>query len=89
MKRPRPRSTEQYPQKITFGEMREEGHSGIIVYCRDYRCSHNVTMSADHWGDDVRLSDIEPLFVCQACGKRGGEVRSDPASYVKPEKYQS
>jgi hypothetical protein len=32
-------------------------------------------MSADRWPDHVRLSDIEPLFVCQACGKRGADVR--------------
>lgn len=25
----------------------------------------------------MRLSDIEPLFVCKACGKRGAEVRPD------------
>jgi hypothetical protein len=23
------------------------------------------------WADDVRLSDVEPRFVCKACGKRG------------------
>ena len=23
----------------------------------------------------MRLSDIEPRFVCQACGKRGADVR--------------
>jgi hypothetical protein len=27
------------------------------------------------WPDDVRLSDIEPLFTCQACGKKGADVR--------------
>jgi len=32
-------------------------------------------MSADQWGDDVRLSDIEPRFVCKACGKRGADIR--------------
>ena len=26
---------------------------------------------------DLRLSDIEPRFVCKACGKRGAEVRPD------------
>jgi hypothetical protein len=58
------------PQKITFGEMRSgDGPSGILVYCADYRCSH------DPWPDDVRLSDIEPRFVCEACGKRGADVR--------------
>jgi hypothetical protein len=30
---------------------------------------------ADRWADDVRLSDVEPRFVCTACGKRGAEVR--------------
>jgi hypothetical protein len=32
-------------------------------------------MSADRSPDHVRLSDIEPLFVCKACGKRGADVR--------------
>jgi hypothetical protein len=27
--------------------------------------------------DNVRLSDIEPRFVCKACGKRGADVRPD------------
>lgn len=53
------------------------GVSGILVYCADYRCSHSVALSADRWGDDVRLSDIEPRFVCEACGKRGADVRPD------------
>jgi len=30
-----------------------------------------------HWPDDVRLSDIEGRFVCQACGKRGADVWPD------------
>jgi hypothetical protein len=64
------------PQKITFGEMRSSGGpTGILVYCADYCCSHSIEMSAARWGDDVRLSDIEPRFVCQACGKRGADVR--------------
>jgi hypothetical protein len=25
--------------------------------------------------DHVRLSDLEPLFVCQACGHRGADIR--------------
>jgi len=25
------------PQKITFGEMREMGVRGVLVYCADYR----------------------------------------------------
>lgn len=63
-------------QKITFGEMRsDDGPTGILVYCLDVRCSHSVAISAEGWPDDMRLSDLEPRFVCQACGKRGADVR--------------
>jgi len=41
------------------------GPTGILVYCADYRCSHSIDVSADQWPDDVRLSDIEPRFVCK------------------------
>jgi hypothetical protein len=27
--------------------------------------------SADRWPDEMRVSEIEPRFVCVACGKRG------------------
>jgi hypothetical protein len=50
-------------QKITLGEMRAMGIRGLLIYCSDYKCSHNVAISADRWPDDVRLSDLEPLFV--------------------------
>jgi hypothetical protein len=63
------------PMKITFGEMRDQGIRDLVVYCADFKCSHSIQMSADRWPDHVRLSDIEPLFVCQACGKRGADVR--------------
>jgi hypothetical protein len=63
-----------YTQKITFGEMRESGVRDVLIYCRDHRCSHHVETNADGWADDVRLSDIEPDFVCTACGKRGGRA---------------
>jgi hypothetical protein len=63
-------------RKITFGEMRADGGStGIMVYYADHRCSHSVAMSADQWPDHVRLADIEPRFICQACGKRDADVR--------------
>jgi hypothetical protein len=55
--------------------MRASGTISILVYCADYRSSHSIEMSADQWPDDVRLSDIEPRFVCKACGKRGADVR--------------
>ena len=36
------------PPKITFGEMRESGVRGILVYCADYRCSHSIAVNADN-----------------------------------------
>jgi hypothetical protein len=62
------------PQKITFAEMRS---SGVRGYCSDYHCSHYIAISGDRWPDDVRLSDLEPSFVCSACGKRAADVRPD------------
>jgi hypothetical protein len=62
------------PQKITLAEMRSSGVRGLLVYCADYRCSHCVAISGDRWPDVVRLSDLEPKFVCSACGKRGADV---------------
>jgi hypothetical protein len=63
------------PVKITFGEMRSSGVRGVIVYCTDYKCSQSIALAADQWSDDVRLSDVEPRFVCKACSKRGADVR--------------
>jgi len=65
------------PQKITFGEMRASGVHGVVVFCSAYTCSRCVTLSAEKWADDVRLSDIESQFICSACGKRGAAVRPD------------
>lgn len=62
-------------QKITFSEMRSGGVRGLLVYCSDYRCSHSAAISGDPWPDDARLSDIEARFTCQACGRRGADVR--------------
>jgi hypothetical protein len=61
-------------QKITLAEMRGAGVRGFLIYCSDYHCSHWTTLSADGWPDDVRLSDLEPRFTCQACGRRGARM---------------
>src|SRR4051794_11286905 len=64
-------------RKITLGEMREMGVRGVLVYCSDYKRSHRTAISDDRWSDDVRLSDLEPLFVCQSCRIKGADVRPD------------
>jgi hypothetical protein len=62
------------PQKITVGEMSSTGVRGILIYCADYKCSHSIAISADPWPDHVRLSDLEPRFVCKACCHKGADV---------------
>ncbi|WP_246790136.1 hypothetical protein [Bradyrhizobium sp. CCBAU 51765] len=81
----RPRTPDGRPLKITFGEMREMGLSGVLVFCPDYRCSHSLRLPADRWADEVRLSDIEPRFVCAGCGNRGADVRPDFESGKPPQ----
>ena len=62
-------------KKITFADMRDMGVRSLLIYCTDYRCSHSIANS-DRWPDHVRLSDLEPRFVCQPAG-RGADVRPD------------
>jgi hypothetical protein len=68
--------TKRASQKITFAEMRAAGVRGRLIYCSDFRCSHWTAISGDRWPDDVRLSDIEPRFACQACGQHGADMRA-------------
>jgi hypothetical protein len=70
------------PQRITFGDIREMGLRGVLVYCADYHCSHSVALSADRWADDIRLSDGEPRFVCAACGKRRSRSFAGPCGLL-------
>jgi hypothetical protein len=64
------------PDKITFGEMRQMGVRGVLIYCSDYNCSHSIEIAdAGRWPDQVRLSDIEQQFACKSCGSRGADVR--------------
>ena len=70
-------------EKIILAEMRSSGVRGLLIYCADYKCAHYIAISGDRWPDDVRLSDIEPRFTCQACGRRGADVRPDWQSTEK------
>jgi len=57
--------------------MRASGSRNPIVFCSDHHCSHCTHISADRWPDELRLSDLELLFRCKVCGKRGADVRPD------------
>jgi hypothetical protein len=46
----------QRPQKITFGEMRESGVFGAVVFCGGYHGSYSTVLEADRQRNQVRLS---------------------------------
>ena len=57
--------------------MSDEQAGSLNKVCSDYRCSQSIAVSANQWPDDLHLSDIELRFLCEACGKRGADVRPD------------
>ena len=61
------------------------GPQGLLIYCSNYKCAYSIAISADQWPDDVRLSDLEPHFVCKVCGHRGADVRPD-YDWSRPQK---
>ena len=80
------------PAKITFGDMRDSGVRELLVYCSDYRCRHSVAISGDGRPDEVRLSDIEPRFVCAGLrqlprrGEAGLQLEQKTLPSVRKEK---
>jgi len=36
-----------YQPKITFDDVRASGVRDVLIYCRDHKCSHRITISAD------------------------------------------
>jgi hypothetical protein len=57
-----------HPPKITFGELRQSGIREVPIYCRDHRCSHSISMSADYWPTKMR---VHPVFLGPLCTKQG------------------
>ena len=48
-----------YPEKITFGEMRDFDVRDVSVYCRDHRCSYSTTISRRPLAPNhVRLQEL-------------------------------
>ncbi len=66
-----------HPEKITLGKRREMGIRGLLVYCLDYKAA-KMSKSAPTNGRITSGFPISsPLFLCQACGRKGAEVRAD------------
>jgi hypothetical protein len=46
---------------------------------------HNIKLEpayVDRWPGEIRLSDLEPRFICKACGKRGAILRGGSDSVI-------
>ena len=66
-----------HPEKITLGKRREMGIRGLLVYWLDYKAA-KMSKSAPTNGRITSGFPISsPLFLCQACGRKGAEVRAD------------
>ena len=61
-------------EKIRLGQMRESGIRGLLIYCRNHKCNHHVVISADHWADQVRLSDLDLQFVSSSSAARAASA---------------
>ncbi|MCJ9701719.1 hypothetical protein MOV74_11480 [Bradyrhizobium sp. SHOUNA76] len=75
-KRHTPTHADGRPRKITFGEMREMGVRGVLIYCH---CGHHIALDADRWPDSVRLSDRLKTWGFRGHGARGRWRCSDLA----------
>jgi len=74
--------------KITLGDMRASGVWGLLVACADDKCVRSVAISANQWPNDVRLSDLEPHFVCQVCGHGiGRKLKFDWCLPINPKNF--
>jgi len=61
--------------KIMLRGIRDSGPRRLLVCCGDYKRTHSVVVNADRWGDEIRLSDLEPKFACKGCSHLGADVR--------------
>ena len=47
------------------------------AHCGESFLRHRLIVSCRFGMEAARISDIEPLFVCQGCGERGADIRPD------------
>ena len=65
------------PVKIIFAPDAQQRYAWDWSIAAPTSAATRSRSAATSGPDDVRLSDIEPQFVCTACGKRGADVRPD------------
>jgi hypothetical protein len=55
--------------------MRATGLRRLLFIAKTTSALTTSKISAEQWPDHIRLSHLEPLFVCQVCGHKGADVR--------------
>jgi hypothetical protein len=71
------RHTRPSSEPVTMGHVRSHGCRDLFVYCTSGWCHHSAKLNGDWLRDDTVLLEIEPRFVCTACGLIGADVRPD------------
>jgi hypothetical protein len=77
------KSVQRFSEKIMLNQESRARWRFILTTSRSSETSRTLLEVAkpDRWADDVAPSDIEPLFLCSACGKRGsGRFQLEPKS---------
>ena len=72
-----PRSVMRANRRSPSGKCDRQAFAAYWCIAPTIGARNAVRISADRWPDHIRLSDLEPLFVCQGCGRRGADIWPD------------
>ena len=64
------RAKQRTDPSMTLNKLRELGVHELSVLCLNPSCGHEITFSADDYGDDTELSWFRPRMICARCGNR-------------------
>jgi hypothetical protein len=70
-----PRAKQRTDTSMTLNKLRELGIHKLNVLCLNPSCGHEITFSADDYGDDTELSWFPPRMICARCGNRRLDVQ--------------
>ena len=70
-----PRPKQRTDPSMTLHKLRELGVHKLNVLCLNPSCGHEITFSADDYGDDTELSWFRPRMICARCGNRRLDVQ--------------
>jgi hypothetical protein len=69
------RAKQRTDPSMTLNKLRGLGVHQLSVLCLNPSCGHEITFSADDYGDDTELSWFRPRMICARCGNRRLDVQ--------------